>query len=40
MFQEEYEQSRNDQSIEELNAGFSPLSRGWHRRTEFLKDTC
>ncbi|CDW82125.1 UNKNOWN [Stylonychia lemnae] len=40
MFREEYDQSRNDQSIEETGAGFSPLSRGWHRRTEFLKETC
>lgn len=40
LLRDEYERSRNSESFEEIGAGFSPLSRGWNRRTEFLKDTC
>lgn len=40
MMESEYEAGRNQESIDELNAGFSPLSRGWNRRTEFLANTC
>ena len=40
MFKDEFERSMTPSSIEELGAGFSPYSRGWNRRTEFLKEAC
>jgi hypothetical protein len=40
MFRNEFERSMTEASIEELGSGFSPFSRGWNRRTEFLKDAC
>ena len=40
VFREEFDASINDASSVEIGAGFSPYSRGWYRRTEFLRETC
>lgn len=37
---EEFENSMNEHSRTEMGAGFSVLSRGISRRTDFIKDTC
>ena len=36
---EEFERSMNDESIRETHADFSVLSRGYLRRTEFIRDS-
>ena len=36
----EFDSSMNEASYLELGAGFSPLSRGIARRTDFIKDSC